>query len=216
MERPRRVRQRIPLWEGQPVPGRKPGRPRGVASQVTSPKKAPAKPELPLMRIMSIDPGEKHNGVAFATLDPNAQPGQQLVLRWQGDWVRNKIFDELEEYRNSQVKRLDLIIIEEFRLYPWMAREQGFSSFETVEVIGSVKYIADRVLDVPYVMSKTSNKAPALAVAKSNQPTLVRNFRGKTDFVGSNQHERDALSHLVWYAWRDRTSPLYRDLKKGA
>lgn len=187
---------------------------------MTTPKKSAPKDaadELPLMRIMSVDPGEKHNGVAFATLDPNVEPGRQLVLRWQGDWDRNKIYDELEEYKSSQVKRLDLIIIEEFRLYPWMAREQGFSSFETVEVIGALKYLADRVLDIPYVMSKTSNKAPAVSVAKSNQPTLVRRGSGgKTDFVGSNQHERDALSHLVWYAWRDRTSPLYRDLKRGA
>lgn len=168
-----------------------------------------------LTRILAIDPGDVHNGVCAATLDPDRDEGSQLQVRWQGDWDRHKLISELEEYQNSQVTRVDAVLIEQFVLYPWMAREQGYSEFPTVKIIGIVEYLVG-MLDVPLLKMKTSNKDPAVAVARSHQPRLLRTYpnrkKGKVYFIGSNEHERDALAHLCWFAWRDKRSPLYQPL----
>lgn len=201
------VRQQFPLVERtEVVPGRKPGRPRVL-------KERPQVEGPSVTRILSIDPGDVHQGICTATLDPDKPEGSQLQVRWQGDWTRGKLVDELEEYAHSQVTRVDAVLLEKFVLYPWMAREQGFSQFLTVEVIGIVKHLVDK-LDVPCIMTDTSNKDQAVAVARANQPRLLRTYpnrkKGKVYFIGSNEHERDALAHLVWFAWRDQRSPLYQ------
>lgn len=164
-------------------------------------------------RILSIDPGDVHQGVCTATLDPDKPEGQQLQVRWQGDWSRTKLIEELEEYRNSQVTRVDAVLCEKFVLYPWMARQQGFSEFLTPQMIGIISYLVG-LLDVPLIMTNTSNKKLAVDVARPIQPKLLRTYpnrkAGKVYFAGSNEHERDALAHMAWFAWRDQRSPLYR------
>jgi hypothetical protein len=166
-----------------------------------------------LTRILSIDPGDRHNGVCTGTLDPDAPEGLQLKVRWQGDWDEHKLVSELEEYQNSQVARVDAVLIEQFVLYPWLAREQGYSEFPTVQIIGIVRYLVS-LLDVPLIKTQTSNKDKAVAVARFHQPKLLRTYpnrkKGKVYFIGSNEHERDALAHLAWFAWRDQRSPLYQ------
>jgi hypothetical protein len=185
-----------------------------VGRKVVALKVRPEKKDN-ITRIMSIDPGDVHNGIAIGNLDPDEEEGRQLKIRWQADWDRFKLIAEMEEYLNSQVVRVDAILIEKFVLYPWMARQQGFSEFPTVKIIGIIEYFAGR-LDVPLIKMDTSNKNPAVAVARANQPRLLKTYgnraKGKVYFTGSNEHERDALAHLAWFAWRDKRSPLYQAL----
>jgi len=38
----------------------------------------------------------------------------------------------------------DVVVVEQYKLYPYAARSQVWSSFPTVEVIGVIKYLAER------------------------------------------------------------------------
>lgn len=81
------------------------------------------------MRILAIDPGEVHCGTA---------------------WFQFGVCRETVEMPPDDLYRLirnadwNLIVIEEFRLYPDKAGVQGYSQLKTVEVIGVVRYLCAR------------------------------------------------------------------------
>ena len=161
---------------------------------------------------LAIDPGDVHNGVAYFTcLD------RRLIRHWTRDLKRDTLFGLVE------TAVVDGFVIEEFRLYPELAREQGYSDFPTVEVIGVVKYLA-RKRDLPCVVQGASIKSKSRRIGERLDPNkgrirslgTGRGTRRGWDWDAPTQHERDATSHGTWFALRGKDSPLFeRDYAKN-
>lgn len=116
--------------------------------------------------------------------------------------------DELYDDLSCNLWRSHRLVLERFRLYPWMARQQGFSEFGTAECLGVCKYIADKV-GIPYVLQD-----PAGNMKDGRQYALQDGFKmvdrklgsGKYTYYGPDfdlpgkPHRRDAAAHAVNYA----------------
>ena len=153
-----------------------------------------------------IDPGDVHQGTGYFEIELTPEPA--LVRCWTRDLNRETLEDLVES------AELDAIVMEEFRLYPELAREQGYSNFPTVEVIGSIRYIARR-RGIPYFLQGTSLKKKARRIGERlGCPGGMRmlgagrnRYRG-WDFNGPSQHERDATAHGVWWAFNNDLSSV--------
>lgn len=80
--------------------------------------------------LLAIDPGEVHVGLAVfhdgTCIDAfEMAPHETIVL------VRDLL----------SRRRLHTLVVEQFRLYPWLAEQQAFSDFKTVELIGVLRYL---------------------------------------------------------------------------
>ena len=132
---------------------------------------------------IGIDPGSSYTGVALGS--PEIFETLTLGPDEAGGWLESL-------FETGQVRAA---ACEEFKLYPWMADEQGFSELRVVEVIGVVKYLT-RKHDIPLVMTKPLWKKPVAAwMAK----------QGISE-VGNNQHEVDA-GYALWAARRKGLLP---------
>ncbi len=161
------------------------------------------------MRLVAVDPGDKHNGVAFGLIS-------------DGDLYVGRVFttDRLSLYGElyHEASKLDLVIVEEYRLYPELARAQGYSDFPTPQVIGGIMLMSEWLTLFPVHMAKAEVKKRARRIGeRAEMPGKIRTVnkvRG-WDFEGKTQHERDAIAHLVWWTFRNTASPLFeRDLKR--
>lgn len=153
-----------------------------------------------------VDPGNIHQGTAYFEIE--LAPEFALVRHWTRDLNRETLEDLVES------AELDAIVMEEFRLYPELAREQGYSNFPTVEVIGSIRYIA-RKREVPYFVQGTALKKKARRIGERlgcaggiRMLGAGRNRYLGWDFSGPSQHERDATAHGVWWAFNSDHSPV--------
>lgn len=169
--------------------------------------------------ILAVDPGGT-NGVAKLWLSEGShgfkleKTQEAYGVKWAGDDLHN-LWDEVTLLAGE----LDpVLVVEEFRLYPWMARTQGFSTFETCEVIGVLKYLAE-LNDIPIYMQKATIKKEARSIAEDTGWEMkVRSLgSGKGKYRGPDfafptgpQHPRDALAHGVYWAYRNKNSPAYR------
>lgn len=79
---------------------------------------------------ISIDPGEVHCGVALFE-DGICVDAWEMAPHACIAWVRKMLL----------ARCVNVLLVEQFRLYPWMAEQQSFSQMLTVEVIGVLRYL---------------------------------------------------------------------------
>jgi len=85
----------------------------------------------------------------------------------------------------------DVVVVEEFRLYPWTAKSLGWDSMRPSQIIGAIKAWVSRCgHEVELVEQPASVRKPAQAHTRKMEKSPM--FRGKP-------HARDALRHAVWY-----------------
>lgn len=168
-----------------------------------------------VLNYLSIDPGDVHQGTAYFEIDLSINDGHCLKRWWTRDLDRKSLIKVVEE------ADVNAIVIEAYRLYPELAREQGYSDFPTVKVIGVVEYIAElRGIEV-FVQGADVKKRARRIGERGGMPGKERmlgagrgRYRG-WDFDGPSQHERDATAHGVWWAFRNKNSLLSDlDLKR--
>lgn len=170
--------------------------------------------------VLAVDPGDAHHGLVMAALRPDST---LITGAWELDSDAD-LFDRMERW--SAGGGLAHLVLEEFRLYPWQARTQGFSDFPTPQAIGVLRYLARRYR-VPVTMQKAAIKKDARKLADARGvPMKIRSlgsgkgaYRGP-DFdakwlqglygVRSSQHIRDALAHLCYWAWTHPDAPARR------
>ncbi len=80
----------------------------------------------------------------------------------------------------------DVAIVEKFMLYPWLAKEQSFSSIPSAQVIGVITYQCS-LLNIPLVLQSAAQGKNA------EIPKYV-----KKDIAAGN-HVLDSLSHIIKY-----------------
>lgn len=81
--------------------------------------------------VLVIDPGET-SGWAVA----NGEEKKVIAVGEMKLW--HKLNELIEKYKP------EYIVYESFSLYPWAAKSLAWSSFPTIEVIGVIKYCAER------------------------------------------------------------------------
>lgn len=122
------------------------------------------------MRLLAIDPGEKHVGLCWDSVDciMTAERTPAEAIAWLGAFVN--AFDE--------------VVIESFKLYPGQTRKTTYRKMGTSELIGAIKLLC-RQRDVPCVEQDATIKKP-----------MRRQLRARgIKQVGCGSHERDAELH---------------------
>lgn len=130
-------------------------------------------------RIVAIDPGSTHVGVAMFI-------GAECV------WAREMTPEELEDDLALwlELGSVDVVVCEKFQLYPWKSDQQAWSEMETCERIGVIKYIC-RAWGYEPVMQPASIKKPTFAILRRKK---IRAFGAKP----RNQHVLDAQA-MGWH-----------------
>jgi len=132
--------------------------------------------------MFAIDPGEVHCGTAtFVGKD---------CFEVQ-EFSPARLFLELESLLRTDM--LDVVVMEEFRLYPGKANEQSFSQIKTVEVIGVIRYLVARWSGALLVQQPALIKKPTRARMKA----LGIGNRAVTERKGG--HCADAVLHGQHY-----------------
>lgn len=136
------------------------------------------------MNILSIDPGET-SGFCIA----------KKVNELEYNKKDREIFErigEKERYYGFETIfykfNIDILVYEEFKLYPWKAKQKSWSTFPTVEVIGVLKYLAEKH-DIKIIGQG--------ADAKDFFDNKKLKWIGLYD--GFSAHERDAIRHALYY-----------------
>ncbi len=131
------------------------------------------------MKIISIDPGES-SGVVVCTVDGHMDTftiiDHRTISLWRGFECM------LDEHQP------DVIVAEQFRLYPQMARTQAFSTMVAPQVLGAVREIAERK-GMP-VIEQAANIGTKLQMPVHAAKEL-RKLK--------TEHEKDAAKHAYAY-----------------
>lgn len=174
---------------------------------------------------VAIDPGDAHVGIArfTAALGPPYRVRDCVDQSSSGDLRLDECVTlsprDAISWLETRVRRFRAVVLEEYRLYPWLAREQGFSDLPTAQLVGVIRYIAARV-DVPvYLQSAKNNLKDGRAEAKSHGFAMVDRqlghgkyaYRGPDFSLPGPPHRRDAASHGVRFAYLDPESPLTKE-----
>jgi RNase H-fold protein (predicted Holliday junction resolvase) len=139
-----------------------------------------------MRRVLAIDPGEVHCGIAIF------EPAKMVLTKSAYTCVRTLEVSPADLFRLVEFEPLDVVVIEEFRLYPDKAGVQGYSQLKTVEVIGVVRYLCERE-KVELVQQGASIKRVARAqMAARGVPNLAT-------ALGKGGHAADAVLHGWWY-----------------
>lgn len=161
------------------------------------------------MLIWAVDPGVT---VGFAKLQIRPRPHK--IKFWADAVHPGELFAALEE--RNLFYRPDFIVMEEFRLYPWLASSQGFNTFPAIEVIGVIKYLAAKVDTEVFMQKATVMREGRAAANRHGVPMVQRKLgSGKGAYKGWDfdipgpPHPRDALAHGFWWAFNNETSYLF-------
>lgn len=97
----------------------------------------------------------------------------------------------VRESIDSALMRLPIkrIVCEDFRIYPWKAKELAWDPVRTARVIGAITFMAHNKL-IPLVLQGANIKPSA--VAAGAEELYWRPLR-------ENRHQNDAIQHFVYY-----------------
>lgn len=146
-------------------------------------------------RLLAIDPGTRHCGMAVFHLD------KAIITAGTGaiPWVLDQTLDAPPlgclDFVQSWLREggVGQLVVEGYQLYPNMMQQQGLSRMGTPEIIGALKYIyfntiGRNVWECRFNEQGASIKSPGRRYMDEN----------KIEEVGTNPHKRDAEAH-GWY-----------------
>src|ERR1017187_2812754 len=105
-----------------------------------------------MMTVIAVDPGDAHVGVAIW------RNRKVCAAEYAADMCLGK-FSHL-------ILQLDVVVVEEFRLYPGKASAQSWSPMATAEMIGAMKWIAS-CAGVPITLQSAAVKIPTRQQCKA-------------------------------------------------
>ena len=138
------------------------------------------------MRILGLDPGEVTGVAVFDMPEGQIRPRLDLskyVLLASQCAFHFDFKALIDEYKP------DVIVFEQFRLYPHKASVLAGSSLEPVQVIGILKYIAHEY-SIPMFCTSAANAKKCYTDSKLKEHNL---------WVTGKQHTRDAIRHVLYY-----------------
>jgi hypothetical protein len=157
------------------------------------------------MRVLALDPGDK---VGWARADV-ADDGSWIDLRHGITPLRDMAlaiaesldiaygwngYDDCKSHTNY-----DLIVIEDWRLYPQMAKTMVGSSFPSVQFIGMVK-LCCWLSSTKLVTQGASIKTTADKTMAKLRPELYEMVT--QSLAHDSAHDLDAIRHLWFHTWK--------------
>lgn len=140
------------------------------------------------MRTLAIDPGGVHVGMALF-LDVECQTAWEMAPAEAIAELRDFILGGL----------IDKLVIEEFRLYPWLADTLSYSDFPTVQLIGALKLVwatnggvdwsGSGAKTVELVMQPATIKKPTRQILKAKK------VKSQAKIMKAGNHAADAELH---------------------
>jgi len=109
-------------------------------------------------------------------------PSSSIFL--DDDFIRDEV--NADDFRNMPIKR---IVCEDFRIYPWAAKELSWDRVRTARVIGAMTFMA-RLKSIPFILQ------PA-AIKKAAQAAGAEELYDKP--LHENRHSNDAIQHFTFY-----------------
>lgn len=137
--------------------------------------------------LLAVDPGDKH--VGWASWDRGARDA--------GEVAAAEAIEKVDGLLREHAALTRLLIIEEFRLYPWKAASLSFARMATSEMVGALKYLA-ATAGVPWVEQGASVMQPTLAQARQRGTLLPAAAAGR--------HAAAAELHLLHYLFKSQTT----------
>lgn len=135
------------------------------------------------MKVIAIDPGDKHVGWA-------------VFIDGECTYVAEIEPDQVPDMMFAGGSDPDVVVCEEFRLYPWSMQAQRFSQMATCELIGVIKYLcATEVVSLVMQPATIKKVARAQMSARGSVNDAVKLRKGG--------HAADAFLH-GWY-WLMKT-----------
>lgn len=135
--------------------------------------------------ILSIDPGET---TGYAIL----KAGESQTIKYDKETTdmliktgELNLWYDLENLIEESL--CDIIVYEEFKLYPWRAKQKHWSTFPTAQVVGVIKYLANK-FDLP-VLGQGADAKDHYDDKKLKWCNLYK---------GRSPHERDAIRHGLY------------------
>ena len=135
---------------------------------------------------VAVDPGGAHCGVCQYTI-----VGHEMTIGECETIDTEKFEPWFEERLNADA--WSVVVTEQFRLYPWMADSQRWSSFRTVEIIGSIRWMVRKTGGTVVLIEQPAS------IKKTTQKRCDARGVNKPD--GTDRHAHDAWLH-AWY-YRD-------------
>ena len=129
------------------------------------------------MKILVCDPGKKTGVVE--TLDGKLQCSYTLEYQ--------KFIEHVLEYKWI---RVDLIIAEEFRIYPWAAHASNFQVLYSPKILGMLELISNKH-HIPLILQWASNAKQSITDTVLKENSWWERLK--------NAHERDAGRHALMY-----------------
>lgn len=176
-------------------------------------------------RLAAVDPGESWAGLAEFDLAPlggcligdgfvdQSRRGKIRLMRCRTLRPRD-LYGELDRL----APLLHAVVLERYQLYPWMAREQGFSELLTAQCVGVVTDIAVRRFAVPVFELQDAKgclkegRRHAERAGFRMKPRVLGSgrwkYRGPDFDLPGQPHRRDAASHGVYWSCTSKNSPL--------
>lgn len=140
--------------------------------------------------ILAVDPGEDDTN-GWCLFDPI-----NMKLEECGTFQ----FDELNKWAfgSGRFVTADLILCEEFVLYPFKAAEQSFSGFPAVEVVGVLRYLSQLHTKV-FVTQRAIERVFWGSERQAKKYAAGNERLRKAGFWLENKHARDAVRHVLTY-----------------
>lgn len=149
------------------------------------------------MRVLALDPGEK---VGWARADV-AEDGTWSDLRHGITPLRDMSIAVHASLCNADdhfYSEYDLVVIEDWSLFPRLAKTFIGSRFPAVQFIGAVK-LCCWVSGTKLVIQQPHQKEPTLAAMKKLDPELFAKVT--RPIAHDDGHDQDALIHLWRHTW---------------
>lgn len=149
------------------------------------------------MRVLALDPGERV-GWARADVGPD------------GAWTHMRHgITALRDMALSLTTRLDhydVVVMEDWRLYPHMAKTMVGSSFPSVQFVGMVRLLCWQRPAVTLVTQGAGIKTTADKVMARLRPELFETVTAPR--AHDDAHDMDAVRHLFFWTWKNVQVPL--------
>jgi hypothetical protein len=139
-----------------------------------------------LERIVAVDPGDSHVGVA-----QGLQSGLRCYCAYET--TPDEFAHQLQGWLRAEA--IDVVVVEEFKLYPWHSGSQHWSEMETPQLIGIIKWLCQTErAGAKLVMQPASIQKPTKAILRAKKIEL------KSKGVGP--HALSAELHLMHFLLR--------------
>ena len=143
------------------------------------------------MIVLGIDPGGT-TGYGAVLLGVDTQSNEEIYKFMDAgelpDWHG---LEELIIKINPQV-----IIYEQFKLYPWLAKNQSWSEMETAQVIGVLHYLCEKYNKI--VKGQGANEKK---LARPRAIAMLKAYGNKSRY---SDHSIDALTHALVYLRKEK------------